>query len=99
MQLSAETRLFWKDRGPEELEAWFTGKARHGSTAGGGAERTDKYVYDPGQIELGIKQRDAKPDAPAAGYELKSLVAARWNVLTSGPLAGRVEVWTKVSCK
>jgi hypothetical protein len=28
---------------------------------------------------------------------VKSLVATSWSTLTSGPLAGRVELWTKVS--
>src|SRR5262245_34677522 len=98
MQLSAETRLFWKDRAPDGLEAWFRDKTRHGSDPGGGGERTDKYVLDPNQVELGIKQRDARSDA-TPGYELKTLVAASWSVLTAGPLAGRVEMWTKVSAK
>jgi hypothetical protein len=98
MQLSAETRLFWKHRAPDGFEAWFRDKARHGLDAGGGGERTDKYVHDASQVELGIKQRDAKPGA-SSGYEVKSLVAASWSVLTSGPLAGRVELWTKVSAK
>jgi hypothetical protein len=96
MQLSAETRLFWEDRAPDGLDLWFRDKARHGSDAGGGVERMDKYFHDPGQVELGIKQRDAKPGT-TAGYEVKSLVAASWCTLTTGPLAGRVELWTKVS--
>jgi hypothetical protein len=98
MQLSAEMRLFWRDRAPDRLEAWFRDKASHGSDAGGGGERTDKYVYDATQVELGIKQRDAKPGATPS-YEVKSLVAASWSRLTSGPLAGCVELWTKVSAK
>jgi hypothetical protein len=98
MQLSAETRRFWKGRPPQGLEAWFTNKAVHGSDPGGGGQRIDKYLKDPG-VELGIKQRDAKPGAPPAGYEIKSLVAVSWSTLTSGPLAGRVELWTKASAK
>jgi hypothetical protein len=102
MQLSAEIRWFWKDAAPAGLEPWFKDAGRGTCAAGGGGKRTDKYVSDPGQIELGIKQRDAKPGAAPGttpGYEVKGLVTVIWGALPAGPLAGRVEVWTKLASK
>lgn len=98
MQLSAEIRWFWKDAAPAGFESWFTDANRHPCPAGGGTPRIDKYLVDPSQIELGIKQRDATPGTAPRGCEVKGLVTVIWGALPGGPLAGRVDVWTKWAC-
>jgi hypothetical protein len=102
MQVSAELRWFWKDAAPAGLESWFKNAADAICAPGGGRERCDKYLTDQSQVELGIKQRDAKPDSPGGtspGYEVKGLVAVKWAALPGWPLAARIEVWTKWTSK
>jgi hypothetical protein len=102
MLISAELRWFWKDSAPAGLESWFKDATATVCAAGGGRERCDKYLADGGQVELGIKERDAKPDSPAgtpAGYEVKGLVAVKWVALPGWPLGARMEVWTKWTSK
>jgi hypothetical protein len=83
--VSAELRWFWRDAPPAGLEAWF----RSGPyPPGGGTPRTDEYLVDIGQLELGLKRRNAK-----TGVEVKGLVAVRGT--SSAPLEGRVQIWCK----
>ena len=72
----------------------FQSVHHHGCSVGGGGKRTDKYLVDADQLELGIKQREGKP-----GYEVKGLVTVVWGTLSREPLAGRIELWTKWTSK
>ena len=85
MSVSAEFRWFWKDALPQGLEAFF----RAGPfPPGGGKTRSDEYLVDARQIELGLKRRGGKD-----GIEIKGLVAVR-EVLPA-PFEGRVQIWSK----
>src|SRR5262245_44954616 len=61
MQVSAETRWFWSES-VDAFREWFGGSAAHGGkeAGGGAASRTDEYLRDPKQAELGIKKRGGK---------------------------------------
>lgn len=92
MQVSAESRWFWPDAAPAGLQSWFCKKgAAHTFPAGGGGPepREDKYLVEPGQIELGIKNRGGKE-----GVEIKGLVEVGAE-LREGVFVSRIEVWTK----
>ncbi len=67
MQLSSEIRLFWFNNKPEALERWFLDQDIHRFSAGGGKRRTDVYLRDASQIELGIKTRGEKPRVEIKG--------------------------------
>jgi len=85
VQISAETRWFWKDGVPADVETWF----RDGSCPpGGGQPRTDEYLLDRQQRELGIKIRGG-----GRGVEVKGLVARRETMRT--PFRGHVQIWSK----
>jgi hypothetical protein len=87
MQLSAETRWFWKHICPEQIAAWFmTGEF----PPGGGRQRHDEYLLDPQQIEIGIKKRGSKP-----GVEIKGLIETRYRHLDSKTPIGPIEIWCK----
>lgn len=91
MQVSAEARLWWQDEYQDALEYWFT---KLSSYPPGGAlsnYRTDIYLRDPQQVELGIKVREA--DSPNELVEVKSLVESLSNEGKFGP----VTIWTKAS--
>lgn len=80
MKLSAELRWFWKDTLPEGLNAWF------------GAERveplrTDVYLRDSSQSELGLKRREHR-------FEVKGLIA-RLGEVDEGPFHGALQLWSK----
>jgi len=92
MQVSAEFRVFWPGRGPEGLESWFLDASVHGCPAGGGLVRTDVYLYEAKQGELGIKQRGSKP-----GVEVKGLVARLPQVFSFGSENIEGEIWCKWS--
>jgi hypothetical protein len=87
MLLSAEVR--WFHRGPSAFSDWFRDTGIHAYPPGGGQRRTDRYLRDTAQEELGIKRRGGR-----RGIEVKGLVAARSH-LSEGPFVGRVELWTK----
>ena len=70
MQLSAEIRLFWFDHKPAELENWFLDAGTQHCQASGPEVRTDVYLADSDQIELGVKTRGENP-----GVEVKGLIA------------------------
>ena len=85
MLVSAELRWFWRDSVPPAVEAWFRERE---IPAGGGKSRTDEYLVDRSQIELGLKKRGEKP-----GIEIKGLVGIRRMVAI--PFDGRVQIWSK----
>ncbi|MEO8036821.1 MAG: hypothetical protein ABI837_20480 [Acidobacteriota bacterium] len=89
MQVSAEIRWFWSGDAPGVAQ-WFRSTALHALAAGGGGERTDEYLADPSQNELGIKLRGGKK-----GVEVKGLVARLPIALAEGPFGGPIELWTK----
>ena len=83
--VSAELRWFWKNALPDGLEAWF----RSGSIPpGGGLRRSDEYLVDRKQVELGVKVRGG-----STGVEIKGLVTVRDS--TPAPFDGRVQIWCK----
>jgi hypothetical protein len=90
MELSGEIRWYWQCAGPANLQAWFTGAEFHDCAAGGGNLRTDAYLCDPQQAELGIKLRGRK-----SGVEVKGLVAIIADGCRDRPFTGPVEIWTK----
>jgi hypothetical protein len=94
MQISAEVRWFWQGTGPPMLQEWFMDARFHEHTAGGGSVRTDAYLPDPQQAELGIKLRGNK-----SGVEIKGLVAVAREVCSDAPFVGSIEVWGKWSSK
>ena len=69
MLVSAELRWFWRGGVPAAVDAWFW---KREIPAGGGNVRTDEYLVDRSQIELGLKKRGTKP-----GIEIKGLVGRR----------------------
>jgi hypothetical protein len=83
--VSAELRWFWSGSLPSAVDGWFR-DARF--PPGGGKPRTDEYLVDRSQIELGVKKRGAK-----TGVEVKGLVGLRRSV--SVPFSGRVQIWSK----
>lgn len=85
MLVSAELRWFWRGGVPAAIDAWFRNRE---IPAGGGTSRTDEYLVDRRQIELGLKKRGTKP-----GIEIKGLVGTRGTVST--PFDGRVQIWSK----
>lgn len=85
MLVSAELRWFWRGGVPAVVDAWFRERE---IPAGGGNPRTDEYLVDRNQIELGLKKRGKKP-----GIEIKGLVGIRRPV--SMPFDGRVQIWSK----
>ena len=85
MFVSAEVRWFWKDAAPAVVDEWFR---RGAFPPGGGTPRTDEYLLDAGQRELGVKTRGG-----AAGVEVKGLVERRGR--SPAPFAGRVQIWCK----
>jgi hypothetical protein len=90
MQMSAEIRWFWRGAAPVGLEDWFRRPDNHGCSAGGGEIRTDEYLYDTRQTELGLKRRGGR-----TGVEVKGLVASMPNALAAWPFAGPLELWCK----
>ena len=61
MQVSAEVRWFWDVLNvPPNLDAWFVSGMGHFPPGGGDEERSDEYVLDVRQAELGIKGSSAE---------------------------------------
>jgi hypothetical protein len=85
MMLSAELRYFWKAV-PAALEEWYH---RAAYPPGGGGMRTDEYLLDTAQTELGIKRRGEKP-----GVEVKGLVKLGAKAAVA-PFTGQIEIWCK----
>ena len=85
MLVSAELRWFWRGGLPPAVDTWFRNAE---FPPGGGRPRTDEYLVDRRQIELGVETRGRK-----AGVEVKGLVGLRRTV--SVPFPGRVQIWSK----
>ena len=92
MLLSAEIRLFWLHTNPADLEAWFMDASIHGGPANGPENRTDIYLPDPQQTELGIKIRGENP-----GVEVKGLIAKPAGTIAFGGYEIPIEMWSKWS--
>jgi len=91
MQNSAEIRWFWRQSpSTKTLLTWFKSRSCHDFQAGGGELRSDIYLSDPNQNELGIKRRGLGP-----GVEVKGLVCIRKRKITLTLFEHRVEIWTK----
>lgn len=90
MLISAEARWFWANNPPDDLENWFCKASDSYCGAGGGKTRTDEYLNDSSQVELGVKRRGMKP-----GVEVKGLVSITWGGLAAGPFVGPIEHWVK----
>lgn len=92
MQISAECRWFTSNKAAGELlQSWFFDASIHGAEQGGGGHREDCYLYDPTQMELGIKRRGANGD----GVEIKGLIHVDQAVVQCGSFTSEVEVWSK----
>lgn len=89
MLVSAEVRWFWRNECPDGVRTWFF---KSGLPPGGGRPRIDRYLPQPSNAELGIKER-----GDAAGLEIKGLVAARTSPALA-ELARHLEIWCKWSC-
>lgn len=94
MQVSAEIRWFWRDAPPAGLEDWFRDAHTHGCPTSDEETRTDVYLRDPGQTELGVKRRGG-----ASGTEVKALVSVIRDGVDAPPFVGPVETWTKISTR
>ncbi|HEX5226248.1 MAG TPA: hypothetical protein VFW44_01000 [Bryobacteraceae bacterium] len=90
MLLSAEIRLFWFHQEPQDLEDWFFSAAIHHRNPDGPEQRTDIYLPEPDQTELGVKTRGFNP-----GIELKGLVARPGETLQFASHEIPLELWTK----
>jgi hypothetical protein len=89
MFISAEVRWFWHNSCPQQVHDWFF---KTGLSPGGGHPRIDRYLRQPNQAEIGIKERGDTP-----GLEVKGLVATRRSpALTT--IASSFEIWCKWSC-
>ncbi len=88
MQLSAEIRLFGEK--PAALEAWFLDDRLRSLPLGIAEDRTDIYLADPNQTELGIKTRGEKP-----GVEVKGLIATLDDPLEFDSYRIPIELWSK----
>jgi hypothetical protein len=69
MLISAEVRWFWRGTTSTDVQQWFCWSDAHPFPSGGGKPRTDQYLRDPPQVELGVKHR-----GDALGVEIKGLV-------------------------
>lgn len=90
MLLSAEIRLFWFAQKPQPLEDWFLSPIIHHGNPDGPEDRTDVYLADPNQIELGVKTRGENP-----GVEVKGLVAKPGDTLEFDSYEIPIELWSK----
>jgi hypothetical protein len=96
MLVSAEIRWFWKSSPPPGLEHWFRESDAHSFAAGGGAEvRTDRYLLEAGQTDLGLKLRGGNNE----GIEIKGLISNSVGALSLDPFCGPIELWVKWTAK
>jgi hypothetical protein len=90
VQVSAESRWFWRQSPPDGWRDWFCQAGSHDFPAGGGKQRADNYLRDANQTELGIKLRGGNP-----GVEVKGLVSRLSGGLLTEPFIGPIELWAK----
>lgn len=97
MKVTAEARLWWPSWAGKALLAWFDGlgtPAPGGTALRGRANasgRTDVYLLDPHEIDVGIKVRAAGANTPQV--EIKTLISREADQAPFGP----VTLWAKVS--
>jgi hypothetical protein len=85
VSVSAELRWFWQNAFPPGLETFFHSGA---FPPGGGRPRTDDYLLDTSQVELGLKKRGGK-----SGIEIKGLIGV--GAVCPAPFEGRMQIWSK----
>jgi hypothetical protein len=90
MKTSAECRWFWRKDAAAALGDWFVDSDIHDIRASGGDTRTDHYLADANQAELGIKRRGTD-----RGVEIKGLVSLLGAECLAPPFEGPIELWTK----
>jgi hypothetical protein len=90
MFITAEIRWFWKKEPAAGFKDWFMDSGSHGCSPKGGAVRTDEYLNNQGETELGIKIRGGYE-----GIDIKGLVEIKQNGLSVEPFTGPVEIWAK----
>jgi len=89
MFVSAEVRWFWHNHCPQPVRDWFF---KTGLAPGGGRPRIDRYLRQPGEAEIGLKER-----GDTSGLEVKGLIATRRST-ELGAVASHLEIWCKWSC-
>ena len=89
MFVSAEMRWFWNGNCPKQVHDWFF---TTGSSPGGGQPRIDKYLLQPHEREIGLKERGDNP-----GLEIKGLVGTVRDPALAA-LTSDIEIWCKWSC-
>jgi len=89
MFASAEVRWFWRNECPQQVHDWFF---KTGLPPGGGYPRIDRYLPQPNDAEIGIKERGG-----TSGLEVKGLVTTRRSPALAA-VASHVEIWCKWSC-
>jgi len=89
MFVSAEVRWFWHNHCPQPVRDWFF---KTGLAPGGGRPRIDRYLRQPGEAEIGLKER-----GDTSGLEVKGLIATRRSP-ELGAVASHLEIWCKWSC-
>jgi len=90
METTAEIRWFWRKEAAVALGRWFIDGDIHGCAAAGGEVRSDVYLKDANQSELGVKRRDR-----GVGVEVKGLVAVLDSDCFVAPFHGPIELWGK----
>ena len=89
MLASAEIRWFWRNNCPQQVHDWFF---KTGLPPGGSLPRIDRYLPQPNDAEIGVKERADTP-----GLEVKGLVAMRRDPALAA-IASHLEIWCKWSC-
>ena len=89
MRVTAELRWFWQGSPAPAFKEWFVATGPAWPAAVEGDIRTDEYLRDPDQNEVGIKKRGG------AAVEVKGLVAQRASMLGLAGCAAPVELWAK----
>jgi hypothetical protein len=90
MRTTAERRWFWGKTEADPLRRWFLDSDVHHCEAVGGDVRTDTYLADVNQAELGIKLRGS-----GVGVEIKGLVSVLDDGCHEAPFDSPIELWTK----
>jgi hypothetical protein len=89
MRVTAEIRWFWKDAPPQAFHDWFVGGGLDWAPQAGSETRTDEYLVDKDQHELGIKKRGG------SGVEIKGMVGRGTGTLEIAGCSCAIEFWAK----